>query len=119
MHSNGPAMLILRKTDTGHPDFSGPDFATARRDLILEVSPDTGPDPVVEAGPELQSAEEMPHPHGMCDKLLEIARQMREGADLNLDLAAQIEELCAEMQGDTPDLKPDQVEGEGEGKELE
>ncbi len=117
MHPDGPAMLILKKSDAGHPDFSGPDFSSARHSIIMELSPDTGPDPVVETGPELQSAGPIPHPKGMCDALLEIADQLREASKKHLGQAERIEELCAEMMGEQP---PDSdYHGEGEAKELE
>lgn len=111
MNTNAPKMIITIKREAmgdEHPDFSGPGFAQARKMMLMAPglpgdlsSEDESADPVGE--PE-------PHPAGMCDQLLEIAKQMREGADLNMDLADQIEELCAQMQGDEPD--PDEPDPE-------
>ena len=106
MHAKPPAgiAIVLGPPELEHPDFNGPGFLAAKKQLIM--SPEPPPE-----GPELSSNGDMEAIHA---ELLDIARQMREGADLNADLASQIEEVCEKLYHEEGKASPDN----GEAQEL-
>lgn len=111
-----PIAIVIAKKEAGAPDFSGPSMLQARKELIPSPDlPDLPDEPHDEAGPD--------HSSGVHGKLMDIAARIREGADLNLDLAGQIEDICAEMQAghsDSPDPdQSDEPDDTGEAKVFE
>jgi len=114
MHDQ-PITFILARRSAGAPDFSGPGLAEARRELMIEAKPEIPPDHA-DLPPDPAGQEEM---HA---KILDIAGQLREGADLNLNLADQLEEICKCLMGGAespPELPAGTDEGVGQAHELE
>ena len=111
MHDSAGKAIILVKQKAGHPDFSGPTFGEARRDMLMDTGPcpglsddspdkpDEDADPVTDAG------------HPDMEKVAQVLTELR---DTSAELAGKLAEalgLPAPDTGTTPDT--------GQERELE
>ena len=108
MHDSAGKAIILVKREAGHPDFSGPTFGEARRDMLMDTGPcpglndiqsDEDADPVTDAG------------HPDMEKVAQVLTELR---DTSAELAGKLAEalgLSAPDTGTTPDT--------GQERELE
>ena len=108
MHDSAGKAIILVKQKAGHPDFSGPTFGEARRDMLMDTGPcpglndiqsDEDDDPVTDAG------------HPDMEKVAQVLTELR---DTSAELAGKLAEalgLSAPDTGTTPDT--------GQERELE
>lgn len=111
MHGSGPALLILAKREIAGdelPDFSGPSYGRAKKEMVEEKSEVAVP----------QSSQ----PKGLAEKLSAIADCVEESAQSGVQHAAEIRRLVDEVGGRShshsgePD---DDKHAVGEKKELE
>ena len=108
MHDSAGKAIILVKQKAGHPDFSGPTFGEARRDMLMDTGPcpglndiqsDEDDDPVTDAG------------HPDMEKVAQVLTELR---DTSAELAGKLAEalgLPTPDTGATPDT--------GQERELE
>ena len=92
MHAKPPAgiALIIESPELEHPDFSGPSFLAAKKQMLL--TPDELPEPP--ESPELSSNGDMEAIHA---ELLEIADQLDEASEKHSGQATRIREICDKM----------------------
>jgi len=105
MHDSAGKAIILVKQKAGHPDFSGPTFGEARRDMLMDTGPcpglndiqsDEDADPVTDAG------------HPDMEKVAQVLTELR---DTSAELAGKLAEalgLSAPDTGTTPDTGQEQ-----------
>ena len=105
MHDSAGKAIILVKQKAGHPDFSGPTFGEARRDMLMDAGPcpglndiqsDEDADPVTDAG------------HPDMEKVAQVLTELR---DTSAELAGKLAEalgLSAPDTGTTPDTGQEQ-----------
>jgi len=106
MHAKPPAgiAIVLGSPEPEHPDFSGPGFLAAKKQLIL--SPEPPPEP-----PELSSDADMKAIHA---ELLEIADQLDEASEKHSGQATRLREICDKMYAAEEKASPNN----GEAQEL-
>jgi hypothetical protein len=103
MHAKPPAgiALIIESPELEHPDFSGPSFLAAKKQMLL--TPDELPEP-----PELSSNGDMEAIHA---DLLSIADEIESGA---ADQANRLREICDKLYQTEEKASPNN----GEAQEL-
>ena len=106
MHAKSPAgiAIVLGPPELEHPDFSGPGFLAAKKQLIM--SPEPPPE-----SPELSSNGDMSAIHA---ELLEIADQLDEASEKHSGQATRIREICDKMYAAEEKASPNN----GEAQEL-
>ena len=109
MHAKSPAgiALIIESPELEHPDFSGPSFLAAKKQMLL--TPDELPEPP--EPPELSPNGDMEAIHA---ELLEIADQLDGASELHAGQANRIREICDKMYAAEEKASPNN----GEAKEL-
>jgi len=106
MHAKPPAgiAIVLGSPELEHPDFSGPSFLSAKKQLLMP--PESPPE-----SPELSSNGDMSAVHA---ELLEIADQLDEASEKHSGQATRIREICDKMYAAEEKASPNN----GEAQEL-
>ena len=109
MHAKPPAgiALLIGSPELEHPDFNGPGFLAAKKQLLL--TPDELPEPP--ESPELSPNGDMEAIHA---ELLEIADQLDEASEKHSGQATRIREICDKMYAAEGKAPPNN----GEAQEL-
>ena len=89
MHAKPPAgiAIVLGPPEMEHPDFNGPGFLAAKKQLIM--APEPSPEP-----PALSPDEHMDEIHA---ELMEIADQLEAASEKHAGQANRIREICNKM----------------------
>lgn len=109
MHDSAGKAIILVKQKAGHPDFSGPTFNEARRDMLM----DTGPCPGLNDMPTEMPDDTAAGPHTGHPDMEKVAQVLTELLDTSPELAGKLAEALGFPAPDTgtPDT--------GQERELE
>ena len=108
MHDSAGKAIILVKQKAGHPDFSGPTFGEARRDMLM----DTGPCPGLTDDPPDTPDDTAAGPDTGHPDMEKVAQVLTELRDTSAELAGKLAEALGFP---APDPGPDT----GQERELE